>query len=301
MSELTLIGIGSMGAALAHTFLQASVKLTIWNRTSTRPAVRQLVDGGAEFEPELSKAITKSPLIVFCVVSYENIDQLLSELGDPVSSSIFEGKVVLNLGNGTPKQARDMSKKMHKSMQVSKYFDGGIMVTPEAVGSPSAFVFVSGENSESDFDGTVAKQIVSRIGTPHYVGPDPGAAALYDLAALSAMYGLFAGSFTAMAFLRKSPSSAKIEEPVSKFVVPLIQSMAPHLSQIAKKWDDKDWSNGGNPLDMQRIGLGNLLQACKEEGVDGGSLKHFTEIMERGVQEFDSDGGIAQIGPLFLR
>lgn len=301
MSGLTLVGLGSMGAAIGHAFLKAGIKLTVWNRTTTRPAVQELIEAGALFEPDLPTALATSPTTLFCVLSYENIDNLLNQLKKTGAENVLHNKTIINLTNGTPRQARELHENMHQSFNVARYFDGGIMVTPQAVGQPFAIVFISGKDDETSFNDSHAKYVVSQIGAPQYIASDPGAAALYDLALLAGMYGLFAGSFTAMAMMRKQKDHPQIAPPVSKYLTPLLQFMAPHIDQIARAWDDEDWSNQGNPMEMQRIAVSNILQTCEEEGVDGGSLKHFAEIMEKLVHTHGGEGGIAQIGPLMLK
>ena len=56
-------------------------------------------------------------------------------------------------------------------------------------------------------------------------------------------------------------------------------------------WDD----DMGNPLGMQLAGIRNILQACKEEGVDGAGLDPLASLMQKVVDRRGGDGGIAEI------
>lgn len=303
MTELTLIGLGAMGATIGHAFLKASYKLTVWNRTPTRQALQTIVQAGATFEPSISKAIANSSTIVFCVLSYDNVNELLSQLSD---NTCLSGKTIVNLTNGTPRQARQLSSKVRTDFNdVAAYFDGGIMVPPQLVGHESAFVFVSGEVNESPLQSSPAQSLISVIGRPVYVSPDPGAAALYDLALLAGMYGMFSGSFITMALMKRLQPQQHglggVKEAVGNLLVPLLQFMASHIEMIANNWDTEDWGAHGNAMEMQSIGMSNILKACEEEGVDGGALKYFGGLMDKVVGQVGGDGGLAMVGPLLLK
>lgn len=122
-TSVTLIGLGNMGVAIAQTLLKANQSLIIWNRTSTRPAIQELVTSGAKFEAGISDAISTSSTIIFCVLDYKTIRSILASTG----TELMKGKTILNLTNGTPSQARDMATWFH-DRNVDAYYDGGMLV-----------------------------------------------------------------------------------------------------------------------------------------------------------------------------
>lgn len=77
MSDVTLIGLGAMGSALAHAFLRAGHKITVWNRTQSK--TEPLVAICAKSATNVSDAVEASPITVICIDNYELTNNLISE------------------------------------------------------------------------------------------------------------------------------------------------------------------------------------------------------------------------------
>lgn len=292
MSSVAFVGIGNMGAALAETLLKTSShKVTIWNRTADRPQVKAVIEAGATFESNIEAAIN-SDVVIICVLDYDTIYRALEPI--QASTSALSGKVIINLTNGTPRQAREMQQWI-KARGAAFYFDGAVMVPPQLVGTEHSFILYSGENQEV-FTQKVA-DVVKTLGSSQYTGEDVNSAATDDLAALSTMYGMFAGFFAGLGLVRKQVGkNGKVSPSVSKVVVPVMTAMVPYLSSIAETIDGNDWNNNlGNPLGMQVAGVRNILQACKEESVNGASLEAFVKTMQRTVDAKGGDVGVPAV------
>ncbi|KAK5045181.1 hypothetical protein LTR84_009514 [Exophiala bonariae] len=312
-SGVTLVGLGNMGTAIAHAFLKSGRSLTIWNRTSTRPSVTELVVAGASYEPDLAEAISANNIIVFCVLEYQNIYQGLQPL---VASGVLKDKVMVNLTNGTPQDAREASVWL-KERGVANYFDGGIMVTPQNVGTPVSIVLISGED-EDMLESSGVRGLISSIGLPDYKGEDAGIAAGYDIALLSGMFGMFIGSLTALAMIRKQIDRARktsgadgtkkavadvnLTNVVTTYFNPLLTSLIPHNELLAAAIDNNDQDNNhGNPMEMMRIAINNIIRGCEEEGVDAENLRHFAKLTEQVVHLHGPDSGLAWVHSLLLK
>lgn len=312
-SGITLVGLGNMGAALAHAFLKSGRSLTVWNRTSNRPTVAEAIKAGASFEPDLAKAISANSTIVFCVLEYKNIYQGLEPL---VTSGLLKDKVIVNLTNGTPRDARDADKWL-KGHGAASYFDGGIMVTPQNVGTPVSIVLISGEN-EGLIESSGVKSLISFIGAPDYKGQDPGVAAGYDLALLSGMIGMFIGSLTALAMIQKQldrttstagangakeiATTGGLTEVVTTYFNPLLTALIPHNELLATDIDNNDQDNNhGNPMEMMRVAIHNIIRGCEEEGVDAESLRHFAGLADQVVRLHGPDSGLSWVHSLLLK
>ncbi|KAK4150903.1 hypothetical protein C8A00DRAFT_36479 [Chaetomidium leptoderma] len=196
MATVTSIGIGNMGAALASTLLKSSTPptLTIWNRTADRPQAQSLTKQGAAFEPSLAAAVARSTTLLICLIDYHTIYVALAAAGlfskDGTTTTTttnpqqlpFANKTIINLTNGSPRQARQMEEDGETE---ALYRNGG---------------------------GGVAALLLKPIGAVQYVAEDAGAASLYDVAALAGMYGMFIGAFTGMALLKKQWQQGKQRE-----------------------------------------------------------------------------------------
>ncbi|KAK0649987.1 hypothetical protein B0T16DRAFT_389937 [Cercophora newfieldiana] len=295
--SITFIGIGNMGLAAVLALLKSDSSITIWNRTVTRPQVQTAVGAGAVLEEDLGKALSKSAMVFICLLDYGKIRQSLEAIRAS-SPSVLAGKTVVNLTNGTPRQAREMHSWLQETWNVERYFDGAIMVTPQMVGGPHSFLVASGED-EAAF--SEPSRLLSPIGNPQYLGPDIAAAARYDLAALSTMYGLFSGSFIGMALLKRSPNPS-IGKIVKESIVPFLTALVPYIGEIATAWDEERWEdNMGNPVLMQLEGVRNIVAACEEEGVDSSFMTNLVNLMEKVVEQHGGDAGVTAVGKLLLK
>lgn len=292
MARITVLGLGSMGSSLANAMLRSGVHLTIWNRSAERATVKSLVDSGASFQPDVANAIAATAdAIIICVVDYHAIYNILE---DSASRSAIAGKTIINLTNGTPKQAREMDTWL-KSHGVTAYFDGAVMVTPSMVHTAHSLLIFSGETQDS-FDSI--SELVSPLGRALYFGSQVDAAATLDLAALAGMYGMFLGTLTGIRLLNRR--GMKTLPGTEQVTVPLLGALAPLLAQKAKKIDEQRWiGSGENPLEMQIAAVQNITRACEEEGVDGSALRVMGNLMSSAIGEFGKDADLSAAS-LFL-
>ena len=183
MSDVTVIGLGAMGAALTQSLLMAGHRVTVWNRSAER--AKPLVERGAVQASDVQQAVAASPVIVICVLDYEASHSILEEAG-----GLLAGKVLVQLSTGSPLDARDGERwaKAHGA----DYLDGALLATPSQIGRPDTPIFLSGAESAYRKAEPVLKAMGGGL---MYRGAKPGAAAAWDIAALSCMFGAMFGFF----------------------------------------------------------------------------------------------------------
>lgn len=282
-----------MGTALARAQIRAGASITIWNRSADRASVKELVSLGATFEPSLEKAVNASAIIIPCVLNYSMLSQLL----EPVTN--FQGKTMINLTNGTPKDAREMKDKL-LARGLSKYVDGGIMAGPDMIGTSQSFVLYSGVN-EPAFE--ELRPVLEVFGRADYRGEDAGAAALLDLSLLAGMYGMFAGVLVSISLMRRQRPLAKgtIESDVKDLLNPFLQAFTASHERIAHAIENSDFDAHGHPMEMQSIAMQNVGRACHEEGVNSTVLEHFFSLVRRRVENGGGQQGLAAVMQEFLQ
>jgi 3-hydroxyisobutyrate dehydrogenase-like beta-hydroxyacid dehydrogenase len=254
--DVTVVGLGAMGHALAAAFLANGHRTTVWNRTPGK--ADDLVAGGATRANTVAEALAASPVVVVCMLDYPTLYDVLGDSGDGL-----DGRVLVNLTNGTPAQARAAADWADKRR--AEYLDGGIMAVPPMIGQPGSLVLYSG--SEPAFDRH--REDLLCLGEARYVGAEAGRAALTDLALLSAMYGMFAGAGHALAMV----GSEQIDrlEFTSSLLVPWLTAMSTILPTIA---DSGDSGSEDSPADMQAVGIANIAKASNDQQLDPGLLGH---------------------------
>jgi 3-hydroxyisobutyrate dehydrogenase-like beta-hydroxyacid dehydrogenase len=75
MTDVTLIGLGQMGVALADLMLRAGKSVSLWNRSPNKAAA--LVARGAILAETPAAAIAASPVTLICVYDYDAARDIL--------------------------------------------------------------------------------------------------------------------------------------------------------------------------------------------------------------------------------
>jgi 3-hydroxyisobutyrate dehydrogenase-like beta-hydroxyacid dehydrogenase len=84
-SDVTMIGLGAMGSALARVFIGAGHSVTLWNRTAAR--MKPLTSRGATAAGSPADAAMASPICVICIDNYSATRSLIEQAGmlEPLS------------------------------------------------------------------------------------------------------------------------------------------------------------------------------------------------------------------------
>ena len=83
MGDISFLGLGDMGFALASTIAKAGYDTIVWNRTKERAT--PLLDHGARLASSPVEAISESPIVVVCVSDYETAEGTRS---DPIDQRL---------------------------------------------------------------------------------------------------------------------------------------------------------------------------------------------------------------------
>ena len=100
MSDVSVIGLGAMGSALASAQLNSGRSVTVWNRSPQKVSAH--VARGAEGAATVSEAVQASPVIMICVDNYTVTNTLLGT--DTVIPALSD-RTVIQFSTGTPKEA----------------------------------------------------------------------------------------------------------------------------------------------------------------------------------------------------
>ena len=125
---VSMIGLGSMGSALATAIASGGHDLTVWNRSAEKCLA--VAERGASVVDSVGDAVSRSEVIVVCVRSYDVAGSLFQA---PGVAPLLRGKTVIQLGNGVPTEVAEAASWF--ADQGAAYLDGSIMTFPDAVGS----------------------------------------------------------------------------------------------------------------------------------------------------------------------
>ncbi|GAA0474665.1 NAD(P)-binding domain-containing protein [Streptomyces sp. NPDC046215] len=285
-SPVTVLGLGAMGKALATAFLTGGHPVTVWNRTPGKAG--PLLALGATAAETAAGAVAANELIVACLLDHasvhETLDGAVAELA---------GRTLVNLTNGTPAQARELAAWAEE--HGITYVDGGIMAVPPGIGTEQAFLLYSGARDAFE----AHRPALERLGAAHFVGTDPGLAALYDIALLSGMYGMFSGVFHALALTSTEKVPADAFGPL---LADWIGAMAGGIPHFARQVETGDYVNGVvSNAAMQAAAFGNLLRTAEDQGVSPELIAPLQPLMDRLVAEGNGSGDVTGVVELLKR
>lgn len=282
MSNISILGLGAMGSALAKTLLDNGVKVTVWNRSADKAA--PLIACGAIHAANAAEALQASPVTIISVLDYQAVTDIVQP-----SSKDLAGRTLINLTNGTLSQVRDMAR--WASQHGAEYLDGGVMVTPELIGKAEAFILYGG--SQSAYHDV--ETLLTMLGKPVYVGTDPAMAQLFDLAMLSAMFGMFGGYLHAAALLATEQVPTR---EVTPMIMSLLQAMVALLPHIAEEIDTKPNLHPNSNNTMMAVALKNVVEGSVEQGIDPSLLEPIRALFAKGVASGFGARDIAALVPL---
>jgi 3-hydroxyisobutyrate dehydrogenase-like beta-hydroxyacid dehydrogenase len=184
MSDISTVGLGLMGSALARSLVGAGHDVTVWNRTPAK--MQPLVDAGATPAASVAEAVEASPVVIVNIDDYPATRGLFE--ADGVAERLA-GRVVVQLSTGTPQEARAFEEWFNT--RGADYLDGALLCYPEDIGTPGAVIVYSGRRQVFDR----CEPLLTSLGeNSRFVGERVGAAAALDLSWLAALYGAFAGA-----------------------------------------------------------------------------------------------------------
>ncbi|MCA2206964.1 NAD(P)-dependent oxidoreductase [Nocardia rosealba] len=263
---LTVLGLGDMGSALTRSWLAAGYTVTVWNRSPRRAPV------GAAVAATVAEAVSANTLVVVCLLDDASVRATLDGVD-------LTGRDIVNLTTSTPAEARALAEWI--TGRGGNFLDGGIMAVPSMIGAADsgAYVFYSGSARLHE---THAEALAVPAGVT-YVGTDAGFAALYDIALLSAMWGMFAGAAHAFALIGGEDISPVEFAPL---MVAYQQAMAGYAFGTAAQLASGDYTQDvESNLAMMATTNDTLRRTAREQGVSPELLEPFMTLMERRVAE----------------
>ncbi|MFF9788608.1 3-hydroxyisobutyrate dehydrogenase [Streptomyces sp. SceaMP-e96] len=262
---VTVIGLGSMGSALAAALLERGHETTVWNRTAHR--AQPLLDRGARLAATPQEAIAASPLTLACVLDYDVLHAVL----DPVADSLT-GKTLVNLTSGSPEQAHQAA--AWARSHAADYLDGAIMTTPPGVGSPEMMFLYSGSHAVFE----AHRPTLATLGDPLHLGTDPGLASLYDAALLGLMWSTMTGWLHGTALVGAENTQATAFTPVA---IRWLTAVAGFLATYAPQVDAGRYPGDDATVDVQIAAIDHLIHAAAVRGIDNALPELLKSAMQR--------------------
>lgn len=248
MSEITAIGLGLMGAALARAIQGAGHGLTVWNRSPAR--TEPFIAAGIPVAPDPVAAVAASPVVLVCIDDYGATRELLETAS---IAPLLTGRTIVQLSTGTPAEARAAAERM--AALGAHYLDGAILAGPQHIGTDEAQILLSGDVEAHARAGPL---LTCLGGTVRYLGENVAAASALDLAWLTTCYGRFLGLIHAANIC--NAEGASLEHFISLF------PEKPDYQHYARVIHERSFDGATGTLAV----WGNALKRIQRQGRDAG-------------------------------
>lgn len=265
MAEVTVIGLGAMGSALAKAFLTAKHRTTVWNRNPAKAA--PLVKEGAFHANSVQEAVAASPLVVVCVDNYESTHALL--LADAVRDGLV-GRTIVQLSSGSPSEARSAQGEF--SRRGIKCLCGAVMAYPSEVGRSDAMILISGPE---EIFRTHEATLGALAGDLRYLGEPIGAAPALDMALLT--YGLGTIIGVIQGALICESEGVSVADYGAMFGEHRSLLMGERTRDRAQRIHDNRFSDTGAALAVWGAALSGITAHCRARGMNTDFLDHLSE------------------------
>ena len=154
--NISVIGLGSMGFALAETLLKADFNISVWNRTSSK--AQKLENKGVNICSTPNEAFKNSQFIVASLSNYEAWNNIIDSNQIDIDLS---GKTIIQLTTGSIEEVtalNDWVKKYNGDL-----LEGIISCFPSQIGTEESLILLAG----SDNSINNCKDIISIL-SPQY-------------------------------------------------------------------------------------------------------------------------------------
>ena len=266
MSDISLIGLGAMGAALATAMINAGHKVTVWNRTAAK--TQRFVALGAAAAASLPDAIEASPATLICIDNYDATRALFEESG---ATAKLRGRRLIQLSTGTPKEARAAEDWAQSFGAV--YLDGAIMPYPDQIGDPDAQILFAGP--QGDYQ-ALLPLLSSLGGDLRFVGENIAAAAALDMSLLTVQLSVYFGAL-------HGAHACEAEGVDLKLYASMFPAEEPARGMIEQLAED-DYSDRGANLIVWEAALQRIQRQARDAGINGEVPDFISSLFHRAIK-----------------
>jgi len=256
MSDVSVLGTGLMGSALARTFMAAGHKVVVWNRTAA--SAEPMIKEGAQGAATAAEAFGASPLSVVCVRNY---DAAKSFMQSPVVEKTLNGKTLLQLSTGTTREARDAETWARRIG--CTYLDGKIMSYPAGIGRESTLIYVSGSQAVFDAHRGLLAALGGRV---TYLGESVAYSATLDMGRQTAYWGHLFGFLYSLSLCQKEGY------PIDQYVAAATVGMAPvtfeAFNRIGRTVQQSTFDDTDATVDILGACLDSITRTFRDAGLN---------------------------------
>jgi len=278
MSEVTVIGLGNMGSALARVLQENGCRVTVWTRSPEKAT--SLVKQGAILAPSAAAAIESSPIILVCVTNYAAANRILDDV-----TTDLAGKLLVQLTTGSPQEARASETWAHQ--HGAQYLDCAITGSPESIGTTGAHILVAGRQVLFQKAEPILRVLANNL---DYKGETIGLASTWEMIYIMHYYGMFLSLFHSVQICQAEGI------PLEQFIALLGAQGKNYEKWLCENILSGNYRETSSPLELWAGGIRQIAQHARDSGIHA----EFPQLAARLFQQaMDAGYGREEVSALF--
>ncbi|MDF5757401.1 NAD(P)-binding domain-containing protein [Spongiactinospora sp. TRM90649] len=283
-TPVTVVGLGSMGAALAEAYVRAGHPTTVWNRTAAKAA--PLVGLGARHTEDVAVAVAASPLVITCLTTFDDTRSALRP-----AAAALRGRALVTLNSGSPAGARETA--AWAAELGARFLAGAVKNVPAAVGAPETLLYYSGDRAVFE-EHEAALRVLG--GDTVHLGEESDLAALYEMAVGAMLLPALAGFFQGAAAIQARGLKASTMVRFAGKWLDMIKSLLP---VYAKEIDSGDYTDAASSVNLFMAAEGHDADLAEEANVDTSWLTPVHDLVRRAAAAGHGEHSIAALTEVF--
>lgn len=250
--DVSVLGLGAMGARMAQTLIKQGKRVAIWNRSPAK--AEALRDAGAHSCETAEAAILASPVTILVLLDQNAVNDVFDQVDQ---GRAFEGRTIVNFTTNS----RDESLRLARLVEEGggRFVKGTIVAYPRNIGHPETFAIYSGDPLAVSGCSDVLKLIA-----PNEIILPLDEAYAFSVTLHSFMFSAMAAFYEAVRasehFGQAPAETAKLIRKVSEYFV------SDALHDAVRRLEIGDFSGDQAKLDVHASAFENLAKANHMNG-----------------------------------
>jgi 3-hydroxyisobutyrate dehydrogenase-like beta-hydroxyacid dehydrogenase len=286
MTDISVIGLGAMGSALAATLLANGYTVTVWNRSAAK--AEPLLAAGASLAESAGSAVAASPATITCITSHQQTIELLQGLG-----TTLDGKTIIELSTGGAEEAKELAAML--SQNGASWLIGIINAYPTAIGKAETVLTIVGE---PEIWQSWQQAITALGGSSRHVGTEAGMLAALFAALFTTRQGFMFGMIYGGLVCKQAgiPLDVFAEQiPVSLGVLPS------YYQYFADTVPAGNFDNPPASMATYAAALDDALSTFKATGAAAELPQLFSDLAHQGVDAGLEDKALTALVELLAK
>lgn len=265
MTDVSILGTGLMGAAMARVLLRQGHSVTVWNRTREKAVL--LEADGAVVASSASEAIHASPVSIFVIFSYENVRSI-------IGAALASGPVgdIVNVVTGSPSDADELDAWAREEGLL--LLDGALLTYPKGLGHADTLVVYSGDEDVWGRNESLLRDVA---GSSQYLGSPARLANGVDHVSLSFVSIVQTAMFSTLAYAQAL--NVPREQAVTR-IQRSLANMADYLDYALPKIASGDFSTTEASIDTWVLSTRAFAEGWRQVGLSGQAITAAAETVQ---------------------